>query len=173
MNVIIRTPALSMQADAYVIKNPQETKNAHTITNAKDAADILHLTSETLIYELKNLIKGCDFTSISTNELARIGSKLCEIDLIDRDVACQFISGDMACDKYGRQTGKDVKYNAIAMFNQMLGDNEAYASNEPMYAHHESFRVVAQALLGANQVINALSYFAHSNRNDLSVSIHA
>lgn len=173
MNVIIRSPVLSKQADAYFIKNPHETKNAHTIIDAKDAAGVLKLTSDTLIGELKELIKGYDFTSISTNELAKIGSKLYEIDLIDRHVAGQFISGNMAFDKYGCQTEKDVKYNAIAMFNQMLGDTKAYASTWPMYAHQESFKVVMRALLGANQVINALSYFAHSTSNDLSVSIQA
>ncbi|WP_288099440.1 hypothetical protein, partial [Pseudomonas sp.] len=86
MDVIIRTPALSMQADAYVIKNPYETKNAHTITKASDAADVLNLTGESEIEALKELIRGCDFTSISTNQLARIGSRLSELDLIDEHV---------------------------------------------------------------------------------------
>ncbi|VVM47068.1 hypothetical protein PS662_00586 [Pseudomonas fluorescens] len=173
MNVIIRTAVLSKQADAYFIKNPYETQNARTITDAKDAAGALNLTSDTMIGELKNLIKGYDFTSISTNELAKIGSKLYEVELIDRRVAGQFISGNMTYDEYGFQTEKDVKYNAIAMFNQMLGDTQAYASTWPMYAHQESFKVVLKALEGANQVINALSYFSHSTRKDLSVSIQA
>lgn len=171
MNLSIRTPVLSMQADAYVIKNPYETKNAHTITNVTDAADVLSLKSESAIGALKEMIRGFDFTSISTNELARIGSKLSELELIDEDVACAFVSGSMAFDKNGRSTGRDVKYNAIAMFNQMLGDNKAYARAWPMYAHQESFKVVTRMLLGANQAINALSYFANSNKNDLSVSI--
>ena len=173
MDVIIRTPALSMQADAYVIKNPYETKNSHTITKASDAADVLNLTSESEIEALKELIKGCDFTSISTNQLARIGSRLSELDLIDEHVACAFISGNMATDKNGHQTEKDVKYNAIAMFNQMLGDNKAYAREWPMYAHQESFKIVTRKLLGANQVINALSYFANSSGNDLFISVQA
>ncbi|CAI8760014.1 Exopolyphosphatase [Pseudomonas sp. IT-P253] len=173
MNVLIRMPVLSMQADAYVIKNPRETKNAHTITHGEKAAEVLGLTSESLIGELKDLIKGCDFTSISTNELARIGSRLGELDLIDDHVACAFISGNMTTDKYGRQTEKDVKYNAIAMFNQMLGDNKAYARTWPMYAQQESFKIITRALLGANQAINALSFFANSAGSDLSVSIQA
>jgi hypothetical protein len=172
MNISIRTPVLSMQADAYVIKNPYETKNAHTITNATDAADVLSLKSESAIGALKDMIRGCDFTSISTNELARIGSRLCELELIDEHVACAFISGSMAFDKNGLSTGRDVKYNAIAMFNQMLGDNKAYAREWPMYAHQDSFKTVTRMLLGANQAINALSYFASSDRNDLSLSIH-
>lgn len=173
MNVIIKTLALSKQADAYFIKSPQEIKNAHTITDGNAAASVLKLTSGTLIDELKDLIKGYDFTLISTNELARIGSKLYESDLIDGHVASKFTSGNMAVDQYGYQTGRDVKYNAIAMFNQMLEDNKAYATNWPMYAHQDSFKVVTAALLGANQAINALHYFAHSTGKDLSVSIHA
>ncbi|MBK5352063.1 hypothetical protein JFU37_06020 [Pseudomonas sp. TH41] len=173
MNVLIRMPVLSMQADAYFIKNPREIKNAHTVTSAENAADILSLTSEYLFGELKELIRGSDFTSISTNELARIGSRLRELDLIDGHVASVFISGNMATDKYGHQTEKDVKYNAIAMFNQMLDDNKANVRSWPLYAHQESFKVVTRALLGANQAINALSYFATSARNDLSVSIQA
>jgi hypothetical protein len=171
MNVLIRIPALSMQADAYVIKNPYETKNVHTITNAADAADVFGLASRSAIGELKDLIRGYDFTSISTNELARIGSRLRELDLIDRHVAAAFVSGNMAFDKNGYSTERDVKYNAIAMFNQMLSDNKAYARAWPMYAHQESFKVVTSKLLGANQVINALSYFSTSTGNDLSVSI--
>ena len=173
MNVSIRTPVMSMQADAYVIKNPYETKNAYTITNAIDAADALSLKSESAIGALKDMIRGCDFTSISTNELARIGSRLFELELIDEDVACVFISGNMATDKNGHQTEKDVRFNAIAMFNQKLGDNKAYARAWPMYAHQESFKIVTRMLLGANQAINALSYFANSARNDLFISIQA
>lgn len=171
MSVIIKTHALSKQADAYVIKNPYETTNVHTITDARDAVGVLNLTSDILIGELKNFIKEYDFTSISTNELARVGSKLYESGLVDGHVAGQFISGNMAFDEFGNQTEKDVKYNAIAMFNQMLGDTQAYASTWPMYAHQESFKVVMRALLGANQVINALSYFANSTGGDLSISI--
>jgi hypothetical protein len=77
----------------------------------------------------------------------------------------------MTTDKYGHQTERDVKYNAIAMFNQMLGDNKAYARTWPMYAHQESFKVVTRALLGANQAVNALSYFSNSAINNLSVNI--
>lgn len=172
MNVIIRAAVLSKQADAYVINNPHETKNAHTISSANDAASVLKLTGEASLTELKNLIRGCDFTSISTNELARIGSKLSELGLIDDHVSSHFISGNMAYDKYGHQTEKDVKYNAIAMFNQKLEDNKAYATSWPMYAQQESFKEVARALLGANQVINALFYFAHSDSSALSISIY-
>jgi TRAP-type uncharacterized transport system substrate-binding protein len=168
---MIRMPVLSMQADAYFIKNPREIKNAYTVTSAADAAGILGLTSESLLDELKELIRESDFTLISTNELARIGSRLSELDLIDRHVASVFISGNMTTDKYGHQTERDVKYNAIAMFNQMLGDNKAYARTWPMYAHQESFKVVTRALLGANQAVNALSYFSNSAINNLSVNI--
>lgn len=171
MNVIIKTPALSKQADGYFIKNPGQTTNAHAITNAQIAADVLKLTSDTLIGELKDLIKGSDFTSISTNELAGVASKLAALGLIDEYVHCYFISGNMAVDKNGQQTGKDVKYNAIAMFSEMLDDNRAYSREWPVYAQQESFKVVARALLGANQVINALSYFAYSTSSDLSISV--
>lgn len=171
MNITIRTPALSMQADAYFIKNPLETKNAFTVTSAKDAADVLRLKGEGLIGDLKELIRGCDFTSISTNELAKVGSKLYESDLIGEHVVCIFISGNMTTDKKGHQTEKDVKFNAIAMFNQMMDDNRALVREWPLYAQQESFKVVTKALLGANQAINALFYFANSDRNDLSISV--
>lgn len=173
MHLTVRVPALSMQADAYFIKNPQETKNAFTITNAQVAGDVLKLTDKTLIDELKELIKGHDFTLISTSELAQIGSRLSELNLIDDHVADMFVSGNMTTDKYGHQTEKDVKYNAIAMFNQMLDDNKSYARTWPIYGYQESFMVVTRALLRANQAISALSYFSHSSRDDLSISIKA
>ena len=173
MNITIRAPALSMQADAYFIKNPLETKNAFTVTSAKDAADVLRLKGEGLIGDLKELIRGYDFTSISSNELARIGLKLHEVELLDEHAMSFFTSGNMAFDKNGHQTQKDVKFNAIAMFNQMLGDNRALVREWPMYAQQESFRIVTKGLVGANKAINALFYFANSDGNDLSVSIRA
>ncbi|MFW0759393.1 hypothetical protein ACN1C3_32550 [Pseudomonas sp. H11T01] len=173
MNVKITSPIMSKQADAYVIKNPKETQNAHTITNTDEAARILNVSGEASINELKNFLKGYDLTSISTNELAKIGSKLQESGLIDRGVAAQFVSGNMACDSNGQQTDKDVKFNAIAMFNQMLTENQDYARANPASAAQDSFKYVTQALLGANKVTNALSYFAHSSQNNLSVSERA
>jgi hypothetical protein len=77
----------------------------------------------------------------------------------------------MTTDKKGYQTEKDVKFNAIAMFNQMMDDNRALVREWPLYAQQESFKVVTKALLGANQAINALFYFANSDRNDLSISV--
>jgi hypothetical protein len=64
------------------------------------------LKGEGLIGDLKELIRGHDFTSISTNELAKVGSKLYESDLISEHVVCIFISGNMTTDKKGHQTEK-------------------------------------------------------------------
>jgi hypothetical protein len=171
MNVTIRMPV--GQTEAYSVKRPQETRNLFTITDAKTATDVLGLKDEHLISELKDLIKGCDFESITAFELARIGSRLYEVDLIDKNVVSYFISGNMALDKSGYQVDKGGKFNAIALFNQMLDDNQAYSRRWSGYAQQDSFKIATRSLVGANQAINALSFFASSNRNDLSVSVRA
>lgn len=169
MNISISTQALSMKADAYVVKNPHETKNAYTKTDVRTATDALSLTGDFSIAELKSSLKEYDFTSVSTNELANIGSLLYHNGLIGKDMVHFFISGNMAFDERGHQTEKDVKFNAIAMFNQMLDHRQTLGGSESAVGFHE----ITRGLLRVNHAIGALSYFAGSDQNDLSVSIDA
>jgi hypothetical protein len=158
-----------MKADAYVVKNPHETKNAYTKIDAGEAAEALNLTSGSSIDDLKNSLKGYDFTSISTNDLAELGSLLYRNGLIDEYMTDFFISGSMATDETGHQTEKDVKFNVIAMFNQKLEERLVIGRSESASGFHE----ITRGLLRANHAIGALSYFSGSNQNDLSVSIKA
>ncbi|MBZ9784502.1 hypothetical protein K9857_23465 [Pseudomonas sp. REP124] len=164
----VNLPALSMRSDPYFIKNPDETTNNFTKKNVEDAAETLELKSELSIDELKEMLKGYDFTSISTNELADVGSLLVKSGLIDGDVSMFFIFGNKETDETGHQTGKDVKFNAVAMFNQMLGDRQESELNAI-----KSFREISSHLTRANHVLAALSYFANSSQTSLSVNVEA
>ncbi|MNI03762.1 hypothetical protein D3C73_566690 [compost metagenome] len=161
-------PALSMKSDAYVVKNPLEITNSYTKTNADDAVDALRLNGELSLDELKDSLRGYDFTSVSTYELAKVGSLLRENGLIDNYVSIIFTSGSMATDENGHQAGADVKFNAIAMLNQMLEERLAHGTSEAA-----GFHEFTKGLIRANHVLGALSYFSSSVQSDLSVSIQA
>jgi len=164
----INYQALSMKSDAYFIKNPLEVTNSYTKANADDAVDVLKLNDKLSLEELKDSLKGYDFTSVSTYELAMVGSLLRENGLIDNYVSIIFTSGSMATDENGHQAGADVKFNAIAMLNQMLEDRLAHGTTEGA-----GFHEFTKGLIRANHVLGALSYFASSVQSDLSVSIQA
>lgn len=160
--------ALSMKSDPYPINNPLETTNSFTKTNVDDAVDVLELANKLSVGELKSALKEYDFTSVSTHELAMAGSLLYESGLIEGDVASFFTSGRMAHDETGRPTETDVKFNAIALFNQMLEDR--YASG---FKGIEGFTEITKSLTRANHILGALSYFAKSAQSELSVSVYA
>lgn len=169
MNISINTSALSMKAAAYVIKNPHETENAFTKGNITDAAGALKFDGRFSVDELRNALKGYDFTSVSTNELAKIGSMLYHNGLIGEHAVHYFIGGNMAFDEAGYQTEKDVKFNAVAMFKEMLEARQILGKSETAKGFHD----ITRGLLHANHAIGALAYFANSSQGDLSISVKA
>ncbi len=137
--------------------------NKFTKSNADDAVETLGHTGALSMAELKESIKEYDFTSISTRELAMVSFLLHENGLINDSASLIFSTGNGAYDERGHQTGKDVKFNAIAMFNQML--EETLAAGTP------GFKEYTKGLIQVNQVLGALSYFVNSAQSDLFVSI--
>ncbi|WP_448111463.1 hypothetical protein [Pseudomonas lini] len=169
MNVSINTPALSMKAAAYVIKNPHETENAFTKENIIEATAALKFDGGFSVCELRSALKGYDFTSVSTNELAKIGSMLYHNGLIGEHMVDFFISGNMATDESGHQTEKNVKFNAVAMFKEMLEARQILGKSESAKGFHD----ITKGLLRVNHAIGALTYFANSSQGDLSINVKA
>ncbi|SEN39429.1 hypothetical protein SAMN04487857_11578 [Pseudomonas sp. ok272] len=166
----IKMPALPMTADAYVIKNPYETKNAFTKTDIDSAAAPLRLVDAVSADEFKRLLRGYDFTFISTNELKAIASLLQERELADVYVMDFLMLGNMAFDKYGRQAQMDVKFNAVAMFSQMLDERMVCRKKWVENTSLESFDQITQGLVKVNHLMGALSYFVGSDQSNLSIS---
>ncbi|TDV63304.1 hypothetical protein [Pseudomonas sp. LP_7_YM] len=160
---------LTKQANAYQIKNPNQVETEFTITSESKAAQTLKLNDQSKINDLKDFLKSYDMTNISTDELKKVGAELYKNGLIDDNVFSSFIGGDRAFDVNGEQTDTDKKFNAIAMFNEMLADNTAYNNEYPQYANQDSAIVARQGLIGANQAISALAYFANSGNSTLAV----
>ncbi|NUT75329.1 hypothetical protein HNO86_09770 [Pseudomonas sp. C1C7] len=160
----------SMRSDPYLIKNPLETTNSFTKTNVDDAVDALKLksNSELSLEDIKETLKKYDFTSISTKELAEVGSLLFKNSLIGGVVAHFFTSGRMAYDDAGLPAGTDVKFNAVALFNEMLDDRLTHKRTEA-----EGFHELTRNLTQANHILGALSYFVNSPQGDISVNIEA
>jgi hypothetical protein len=75
MNIQINTQALSMKADAYVVKNPHEKTNVYTKTDVGAAAEALNLTSELAMSEFKISFKG--MTSHRSVPMSLQSSSLC------------------------------------------------------------------------------------------------
>ncbi|PYY72000.1 hypothetical protein CRX42_03200 [Pseudomonas jessenii] len=165
----VNFPALSMKADAYVVKNPLETTNSYTKKNAEDAVVVLKLFDESSLGELKDSLRGYDFTSVSTNELTKIGQTLYHDGLIDIYMYDFLSLGNMAFDEFGHKAETDVKFNAIAMFNPRLEERQAIGRSESASMFHE----ITRALVRVNHVLGALSFFANTTQNHLAVNIEA
>ncbi|MHA4967402.1 hypothetical protein ACX0KY_12645 [Pseudomonas extremorientalis] len=166
-------PPLSKQTDAYTIKNPQQVTNAFTITEASEAADTLKVGDQEKISQLKEFLKDYDMTSISTDELKKVGRRLYDDGMISQRAFGMFISGDGASDANGRQTNTHVKFNAIALFNEKLEDTRAFFKSEPMVAMQDGAMDHLQGMVSANQAVGALAYFIKSTSNDLSINEYA
>lgn len=166
----IKMPALPMTADAYVIKNPYETKNAFTKTDIDSAAEPLRLVDAVSVDEFKKSLRGYDFTFISTNELKVIAAMLQERELADVYVMDFLMLGNMAFDSGGRQAQMDVKFNAVAMFSQMLDERMVCRKHWVDKATRKSFDEITRGLVRVNHLIGALSYLVSSDQRDLSIN---
>ncbi|WP_339470011.1 hypothetical protein [Pseudomonas sp. EL_65y_Pfl1_R83] len=163
---------LSKQTDARVVRNPTMVTNAFTLTEESKAAETLKLKDPEKINDLNIFLKRYDFTSISTNELKEVGSMLYDNKLIDDNTFMMFIAGDGASDANGRQTKMDVKFNAIALFNEKLEDNLAYFKTD-RYSKPEHVAYITHRMVSANQALNAMVYFVNSPASTLSIDEHA
>lgn len=163
---------LSKQTDARVVRNPTMVTNAFTVNEESKAAETLKLKSTEKTADLKAFLKTYDMTSISTHELKIVGRKLYENDLIDGNTFSMFISGDGAFDERGHQTKQDVKFNAIALFNEKYEDQLKYFSTD-RYSKPDDVAYILGGMKSANQAINALAYFVTSANNTLSVDERA
>ncbi|AOE79789.1 hypothetical protein A7318_14650 [Pseudomonas lurida] len=164
---------ISKQNDAYTIKNPNQVTNAFTITEASEAADALRLSNQEKIIQLKAFLKDYDMTSISTDELKVVGSRLYDEGMISRRAFGMFISGDGASDAKGFQTNTHVKFNAIALFNEKLEDTKAHFKSEPMLARQDGAMDHLRGMVSANQAVAAMAYFVRSANSELSINEQA
>ncbi len=162
----------SKATNAYVIKNPNEVKNAFTITDVSKASETLKLDTDDKLVGLKSFLKNYDMTSISTDDIRKVGRRLYDSGAIDVQAFGMFIAGDMANDEKGHPTNTHVKFNAIALFNQRLADYDAFLKDNPKLKTHDNL-AWRQGMVAANQAVNALLYFVNSASSRLSVDEHA
>ena len=171
--LVIPAGQRSMASPAYVIRNPEQVVNKFTITEEEKAADTLELWHHEKISELKAFLKGYDMTSISTNELKEVGGRLFESGVINSRAFGILTEGNYAFDESGHQTDKDVKFNAIALFNERLEDQIDFFNKNPRIARSDGAAAYLQGMVRANHVINALAYFVKSSKSELSIDEQA
>lgn len=164
------TAAQSKASPAYIIKNPKKVITDFTVTEDSKAAKALNIQQKEQVTDLKKFLKNYDMTSISTNDLKKVGRKLYENNLITEEAFSVFLYGSMAFDRNGRQTDTHIKFNAIALFDERLQDHTAFLDTYTEKTKKEpGFLPWKQGMVIANQAINALAYFAYSSRHDLSI----
>lgn len=156
-------------SNPYIVKKPNQVTNKFTITKESDAADTLKLKEKQEIDKLKGFLKDYDMTSISTDDLKKVGGLLYENGLIDSRTFYMFVVGDGASDAKGFQTDTHVKFNAIALFNEKLEEEVERFNSDPQILKREGAADYLKGMVNANHAINALAYFVNSRRNALSV----
>jgi hypothetical protein len=168
------TGQLSKQDPGYKIKDPQKVVTDFTVKNDAQATKALKLTNNEQIADLKSFLKKYDMTHITNMELKEVGSKLYDAKLISEQAFSVFIQGTRAVDKNGHQADLDVKFNAIALFDQRLEEQTAWLPTYSEKTKQEPlFGAWREGMIIANQAISALAYFAHSSRNDFSIDERA
>lgn len=168
------TAAQSKASPGYIINNPKKVITDYTVTNESKAAEALNIKKDEQIVDLKKFLKGYDMTNISLNELKKVGRKLYDNKLIDEEAFSVFIAGRRVFDHNGKQAEKDMKFNAIALFDQRLEEQTAFLDMHSDKTKKEpGFLAWRQGMIVANQAINALAYFVNSSRHDLSIDEQA
>ena len=160
-------------SNPFQIQHPEQVTNKFTITEESKAAETLKLGKQQSIDELKVFLKDYDMTSITTNELKKVGSRLYNSGVIDGEALHMFIAGLGAFDANGQQAETDVKYNAIALFNEKLEDYLSFVESHPNVKRSQGIPEHIQGMVAANHEINALTFFVNSSKNELSIEEHA
>ena len=168
-----RTLTYLSKAFVTTIQHPQEMNNQFTIKNEALAEKTLSEAGFTRIQALKAYVRQLDMTSISTKELAELGSKLYEYGLISEGIVGHFIDGRGDSDASGQSTNRDVKFNAIALFNQKYEGYLKVMKDLPGVVGQDCFKSVGPSIVGANHVLSALSFFASSSQSDISINDRA
>ncbi|KTB54748.1 hypothetical protein RJC98_10250 [Pseudomonas allii] len=163
----------SMATPAYTIKNPEQVVNAFTKTEEAEAAETLKFWQQEQISELKSFLKGYDMTSISSDDLKKVGGELYDKGIIDSRAYWLFVVGNGAFDANGLPAETHVKFNAVALFNEQLEGYIDFFKSNPYVAHQEGASDFMRGLVVANHALAALAYFANSSNDDLSIDERA
>ena len=154
--------------NAYAIKNPEPRTNAFTVTEESVAANTLNLDETQKIIDLKKHLKDYDMTSISSDELRKVARVLFDNEMIDIHAFAVFAGGNLATGADGRPTDTDIKFNAIALFNERLEDYNNFLEKNPADVKEDTLRW-RKGMIDANHAVGALAYFVNSSRGDLTI----
>lgn len=69
----------------------------------------------------ERIFKGFDMTAISSDDLRKVARRLFDNEMIDIHAFVIFAEGNLASGADGLPTETDVKFNAIALFNERQG----------------------------------------------------
>jgi len=163
-------PFFTTRTYVDVVRHPEEVENEFSVHGADQAKEILKQEGLKDVEALKSLVRGMDMTNISTRELAMIGQKLHQMMLTEEFSVNIFFAGNRDTDENGLQRNIDVKFNAIALFNQKYQGHLELSDQRPHYRESDSFQEVGRGIKSANHLLALLSWFAHSSNNDLAIN---
>lgn len=155
------------------ILKPNEVVNQYTILNNEQADSAVANEGLKGVEELKAAVRGKDMTAISTRELAMLGSMLYRLGLAEDFAATVFVAGNSDCDRQGRPQNTDVKFNAIALFNQKYQEQREYGESQPNYSQDKELQAFTRGVKSANHILAVLSWFASSPADDLALNVKA
>ena len=172
MALVLNEAPLTKATQAYVVKNPNQVTNAFTVNDESVAAATLKLIDKEKIDDLKSFVKGFDMTSISSDDLKKVGRALYKNDIIDFESYGLFMSGNLTTDEKGYRINTDVKFNAIALFSERLEEYTTFLKDYPVHVNTFT-RGVQKGMITANHALAALAHFSVSARNDFFISERA
>ena len=174
INTSSATGQPSKRDPGYTIREPQKVVTDFTVKNDVQAAEALNLISNDQIADLKDFLKEYDMTYITNMELKEVGSKLFDAGLISDQAFSVFIQGTRAVDENGHQADLNVKFNAIALFDQRLEEQTAWLPTFSAKTKQEPLFVPwREGMIIANRAINALAYFANSSGKNFTIDKRA
>lgn len=172
LNVMRGAIVAESHASIYTVKKPHEIENEFSVKKKTNADAILAEAGIDFKDELKALTQSLDMTSISTTQLAELRRKLMDFGLINNDLMVLFGAGNSHFDRMGNSIGRDVKFNAVALFHQRYEEHKELENTTPMYSS-KGFKDMGEAIKAANHVLAALTYYSTSLKGGLSLSERA
>lgn len=148
---------------------------ANPVANIKDAKEALGNLDDSKLNEIKNTVKGYDFTNITQADLALVARTLYNNNLISEDSAFRLTRGNLEFDESGQQIS-NKPFNALEVFSKQLKAQQDYAAGEGKngYSKESGGYGAANKMVRdqaqATQVVFALSYFSNSNSSKIEVN---
>lgn len=148
---------------------PVRARSDHTIKSDAEASKALGSEDAESLAQVKEIVKGYDFTAITQKELAELSVKLLNEELIDLETAGHLALGDANFNEDGKMI-TDTKFNALEFFSASLEGQKSWASGATSVEGIYNAKAEVAKTNKAVGVLFSLAYFSNSNASQLGVN---